>query len=101
MIYLIKMLFNTTDKTYHPILYTESPLPSYTPEDKFTRFKSKGHHTIGFKEKEDALEHIQVDIMQSPALSDASFIEQYEGEVLPWDGREIPTDNQLIDIKEI
>jgi len=48
---LITIIKNTTAKTFHPIVFLASPLPGGTdgqPKD-CNRYRSKMHHTGGFK----------------------------------------------------
>lgn len=59
---LIMMLLNTAEKTYHPIFYFESPFP-YSEGNDLVRFKSKGHRTTGFTNRQDALDSIQTELI--------------------------------------
>ena len=88
---LIMMLFNLKNETYHPILYFEKPfLSGDTPG--FTRYKSKGHRTEGFKNRKDALKIIQTELIDK--LTNYEIIQDLDGD-LPWDGWVTPADTQL------
>lgn len=93
---LLMMLFNTTTKKYHPILYFESPLPSYIEGDEHSsiRFKSAGHRTKGLKSREAALESIDIEIVAR--MTERSYYEDLDGD-LQWDGSDVPADIQLRD----
>jgi len=92
MYVLIMMLFNFKTETFHPIMYFESPLPG-NPDNLF-RFRSKGHRTVGFKNREEALATIEPELVQR--LEGHKIFKDLEGD-LPWDGEGIPTDTQLRD----
>lgn len=87
------MLYNTANKTWHPIFYQEAPMPGSEDDSKngFIRLKSKGHHTSGFETKELAMadvpnlkqkmeEHLYLNV----ALKTDVDIE--------WDGSGVPAD---------
>lgn len=88
---LIMMLFNLKEQTYHPIYYFEHPFPSGNPEDIF-RFKSKGHRTIGFKVRQDALESIETELVQR--LIGYKIYKELDEDLI-WEGDDIPADIQL------
>lgn len=74
------ILKNGATGRYHPILFRPSPRPSDDPEPgRVCRHRSSGHHTDGF----DTVEEAQEMIWQSPNLTDADLL-------LDWDGRELP-----------
>lgn len=50
----IANLHNVKTNRYHPILFRESPQPSWSPGDPL-RSKSSGHHTKGFDTREEAI----------------------------------------------
>lgn len=90
---LIMMLLNTATKQYHPIFYFESPLATTA----LVRFKSKGHRTIGFDSREDALNSIKTEIVERLHEIGGYFIyQETEGDLL-WDGEDIPADIQIRD----
>lgn len=79
---IIANLHNTKTNRYHPILFTESPLPG---GDGPTRHKSKGHHTKGFDTREEAIaecERMSADEYCGGRLCIAKDF--------PWDGEDIP-----------
>ena len=89
---LIMLLFNLKDETYHPIFYLEHPFPG-KPDNLF-RFRSKGHRTTGFKNRQEALDTIQSELIDRLP----EYVIYQETEVdLPWDGENIPADHQLRD----
>jgi len=87
---LIMMLFNVKEETYHPIMYFEHPFAG--EDNDVYRFKSKGHRTIGFKDREEALASIEKEV--TPQLKKYEVYKELEGDI-PWDGEETPADNQL------
>lgn len=91
---LIMMLFNLKEQTYHPIFYFEHPFSSQ-PDNTF-RFKSKGHRTNGFKDKEKALQSIEIEIVSQVKKMGYTLYKELETD-LPWDGENVPADNQLRD----
>lgn len=90
---LIMMLYNTLKETWHPIFYFESPLPGPIEEATLIRFKSKGHHTTGFKTRDEALFSATELHKQLLEQKNTVFVET-EGD-LPWDGVDIPADTQF------
>lgn len=92
---LIMMLFNTSSNRWHPIFYFESPLPGPYDEQSIVRYKSKGHHTVGFDNREDALkECVSVKDRLINEMSCPDVIDE-TNEDLVWDGEGMPTDIQM------
>lgn len=89
---LIMMLYNTTEKTYHPIFYIEKPFPS--GHDDFKRFKSRGHHTKGFLDKASALSSLG-EVREGLKKMGVLVIREELDNIFEWDGIEIPVDIQL------
>ena len=87
---LIMMLFNLKEQTYHPILYFEHPFPGGSEE--LFRFRSKGHRTIGFNIRQDALDSIETELVQK--LVGYKIFKDLNVDII-WDGEDIPADNQL------
>lgn len=89
---LIMMLFNTKEETYHPIWYSEKFLPG-NPDD-LTRYQSRGHLTVGIKDRDVALK--KADELYKNIETNLSFTisKELEYDIL-WDGEEIPADNQI------
>ena len=54
----VGIIKNIKDDLYHPILFTEYPLPGQDSPDKPRRFKSKMHHMGGFDTRDAAVENI-------------------------------------------
>jgi hypothetical protein len=95
---LIMMLKNTATETYHPILYFEKPFPDLESEGnrKLIRYKSKGHRTDGFKDRQDAVNSIETELTIekiNQAGYDTRTVE-IEGDIL-WDGADMPIDVQI------
>lgn len=93
---LIMMLFNTAKKTWHPIFYYESPLPGPLEEATLARYKSKGHHTTGFENREDALK--SCDELRQKLISEYGshvVTELGDDQILEWDGEGVPADTQI------
>jgi len=94
---LIMMLKNTATNTYHPIMYFEKPFPDLESEgnQKLIRYKSKGHRTVGFAERQDAIDSIdkELSVEKLKGLGYNRNLE-LEGDLV-WDGKDIPADVQL------
>jgi len=83
--FIIAMLHNLKTDRFHPILFYESPLPSSSEDSKVVRHKSKGHHTVGFDTREQAIEFAQTTMKEYyPNARDC--IEKD----FPWDGEDTP-----------
>ena len=91
---LVKLLQNVPNKTYHPIFYRLSPLPGNT--NTILRFKSIGHHTEGFKSRDEALADI---VSENNNLRFKQMgwkpLFKTDDDVL-WDGEGVPTDVQIL-----
>lgn len=91
---LIMLLFNTKLNTWHPIFYEEKFMPGpYDPNQKFIRYKSRGHHTVGFKDIDAAIDHIENDL--AGKLKGMGYTVHIELNEDLWDGEGIPADTQI------
>lgn len=85
---IIGMLHNTKDNRWHPIVFEEKPLPGDTPA---VRYKSKMHHTTGFKSRDAALENARTEcfdaVRNNSFGDDPRFCLEKDFE---WDGNDIP-----------
>lgn len=95
---LIRLLFNTDKKTYHPILYLESPLPGDYDATNITRLKSKFHHTSGFTSKEEAITDINESLVHRVKENFAIYFDLTieTDDVIEWDGQGIPADTIIV-----
>ncbi len=92
---LIMMLHNTAAGTYHPIFYLESPLPCGEAANHITRYKSKMHHTGGFKTLEEATADIHSNLV---ARIKENFFTAPDIEIenhIEWNGEGVPADIQI------
>jgi hypothetical protein len=78
------MLHNAATGRYHPILFYESPLPSSDGSEKMQRYKSKGHHTVGFSTRYEAIQCIEDDEERYPGAK------MCLAKDFSWDGLDIP-----------
>lgn len=95
------MLYNTSQKRWHPILFEYHPFPG--PDDdrrpdgkELVRVRSKGHHTIGFDSRESALADIRSScekIEPCPIIDESKDIQ--------WDGEGIPAMSALLVDKKL
>jgi hypothetical protein len=90
---LVKMLFNSKKETYHPIIYLEHSFPG-EGDQNIIKYKSKGHRTIGFKDRQEAIDTIEPEIT-SKLIELGCIIEEELEDNLQWDGIEIPINIQL------
>lgn len=94
---LVMMLKNTTQNTYHPIMYFENLLPGGFDSEankNLIRYKSKGHRTDGFPDRQDAVNSIDVEITGKLKDMGYNLNKELEGD-LEWDGNDIPADVQM------
>lgn len=82
---IIGMLHNTKAERWHPIIFSESPLPGPYSEDKPVRHKSCGHHTVGFATRAEAMANIMnemvVKLPEAKLALEKDFV---------WDGEDVP-----------
>lgn len=83
------MLHNLKDEKWHPIAFLNMPRPSEDGTENFTRYKSKGHHTTGFKNRDEAIEFAKTTMTE---WSNANFSKTLYclDKAFPWDGEETP-----------
>lgn len=87
---IIAMIHNTATDRYHPVIFSESPLPGPDEPEKLVRHKSAGHHTVGFDTREGALANIESDLaprMKQHAIGD---VRTSLAKDFPWDGEGVP-----------
>ena len=101
---VILLLFNTKTERWHPILYWECPPPSGKLGD-CERWKSKGHHTLGFATKEEAINGEAGGVM---ALAKNQYEKKEGGDVYydiehysEWDGDGTPSDVAHFNLKAL
>lgn len=94
---LIKMLKNEKQNTYHPIMYFENMFCGGDESEgnkKLIRYKSKGHHTSGFVNREDALNSIKTELEERIKEMGYNINKELEDDIA-WDGEGIPADVQI------
>lgn len=94
---LIMMLKNENKNTYHPIMYFENMFCGGDENEgnqKLIRYKSKGHHTSGFVNREDAIDSIKIELEDKIKEMGYNVNMELEND-LEWDGNGIPADVQL------
>lgn len=86
---IIGMIHNTTAETWHPVVFVESPLPGPPSPDKPIRHKSKGHHTTGFKTRDEAVAEATAmkARMTGDSIGEPRLVLDRD---FPWDGNGIP-----------
>lgn len=94
---LVMMLHNTSTNKFHPIFYLESPLPGGPDAEgnqSLIRYKSKGHHTFGFSDRNEALLSINNELIEQ--INSIGYTPALElDNDLSWDGTGIPADQQI------
>lgn len=99
MRFIVRMLHNQKIGTYHPIFYMESPLPGPLDSEvntKLVRYKSKMHHTEGFRTREAAVASINEELEQR--LRNAYLMSELKRELdtdMEWDGDSFPIDMDI------
>lgn len=90
---VILLLHNEQTNRWHPILFWECPPPS-SELGECIRWKSKGHHTLGFDSRDEAINSDQGGVLKLCALQHES---KQGGDVyydvshdIPWDGIDLP-----------
>ena len=101
---VLLLLFNTQTERWHPILYWECPPPSGKLGDCW-RWKSKGHHTVGFTSREDAINSKEGGVMhlcqnqyENKVGGDVYYDIEHHGE---WDGQGNPADVTCFDLSKL
>jgi hypothetical protein len=79
---IIANLHNTKTDRYHPILFEERQLPGGGGP---TRHKSRGHHTVGFDTRDEAIAEC-VKMSENPDCGGRLCVEKD----FPWDGEGVP-----------
>ncbi len=81
--YIWGMLKNTQTGRFHPIAFRRAPMPGNSDGDGASqRYKSLGHHTLGF----DDIEAAQASVVEAVAKeggSDCGILWEWDGEVIP------------------
>ena len=94
---LVMMLKNTKENKWHPIFYFESDFPGGPDSmlnDTVIRYKSKGHHTTGFKSREEAVSSINDSLVNQ--IKSCGYIPNLEIDSdIEWDGEDTPADVQI------
>lgn len=93
---LIMMLHNVKENRWHPIFYRENPFPGSESEQTVRRFRSVGHHTVGFDERQKAMDSITNGLIPQLKAQYSEVYAELDNDLI-WDGEEIPADNQLRD----
>lgn len=84
---IIAMLINIKTNRWHPIVFREAPLPGGGGP---RRHKSKGHHTMGFDTREEALLEAAKIAEDVKAEALGPVLTSLEGD-FPWDGEGVPS----------
>lgn len=79
MLYPTGILKNNKTGRFHPISFRLAPVPSSTEKDAAQRFKSIGHHTIGF----DTLEAAREWVSSKDELRLIEVVWQWDGDGVP------------------
>lgn len=82
------LIHDVKNDRWHPVLFEENMLPGPPSPDKPVRHKSKGHHTVGFATREEAVAHVQGEWPLNAAIG-ANF-KDCTDTVFDWDGEGVP-----------
>jgi hypothetical protein len=94
---LVMMLQNTSTQKFHPIFYLESPLPGGHESEgnqKLIRYKSQGHHTSGFVDRNEALVSINTELIDQIKSIGYTPTLELDQDIL-WNGQGVPADQQI------
>lgn len=99
---VILMLKNIVTKKYHPILFWECPPPSGNLGDGL-RWKSKGHHTTGFTDRDEAVKGAMDLVKQSHDMLVIGSVYYQLGEEndAVWDNTEMPAAVQTFALSQL
>jgi hypothetical protein len=89
---IIAMVYDVTNKRWHPIIFDEAPLPGPPDEAKPIRHRSRAHHTAGFDKREDAVASAE-DMKLKMKDRSIGEIKLSLDQDLAWDGQGVPTFN--------
>lgn len=87
---IIGMIHNTKNDTYHPVVFSEHPLPGPPEDGKLVRHKSKMHHTNGFATREEALANARGELAERVAEHFSGKPRFCLAKDFPWDGEGVP-----------
>ncbi len=79
---IVSMLHNQTTGRYHPILFYYAPPPSGDTAE-MARYRSKGHHTIGFDDRDTA-------VFEAADIARRTNAKMACGGDIVWPGDELP-----------
>ncbi len=97
---VVLMLHNRKLNRWHPILFWECPPPSGEMGDGF-RWKSKGHHTNGFDNREEAVKSA-MDLCKNQHEAKVGGNVYYKLTVdIEWDGEETPAMVEMFDLNQL
>jgi hypothetical protein len=85
----VGILVNTKTKRFHPIVFREAPLPGGLQPPGGGRYRSLGHHTVGFDTEAEAIEHVKTRV--DWALT---------GRRWGWDGESVPALTEFFSVEE-
>lgn len=101
---VICILHNEKTNRWHPILFWECPPPSAKLGD-CVRWKSKGHHTVGFATRDEAINSAEGGVM---AICASQHEIKQGGEVyydvshdIAWDGDDMPALTMAFQLSEL
>lgn len=86
---IVANLHNAKTGRFHPVFFSESPLPGLPSCGKPIRHKSRGHHAKGFELREDALAKCREFAGELKNESVGTPKLRIEKD-LPWDGLGLP-----------
>jgi hypothetical protein len=87
---VIAMLHNTKLNRWHPILFSENPLPGPSEPGKIVRHKSAGHHTEGFATQAEANADAEKLAIRVRETSGDGACRLMLDRVYEWDGTDVP-----------
>lgn len=86
---IIAMLHDYAHSRWHPIAFRHNPRPSEDGKENCTRYKSQGHHNVGFPNREEALQFAR-NTMTEWANNKFSHTYYCLDKDFPWDGSDTP-----------
>jgi len=101
---LLTIIENTTDGTFHPVVFLVAPFPGGSKiSHECNRYRSKMHHTTGFKTLQDAIDYLPdlvVWVKEKVTVGiEPKYLKSFQ--VIKWEGDGVPSMTPIISDDDI